>query len=72
MKEGNLDPREQLVAMEAQVSSPPSRLVLSLYSHSYLSATSASPQRKDFPAGIPECGTDALRFALCSHKMQGE
>jgi valyl-tRNA synthetase len=24
-------------------------------------------QRKDFPQGIPECGTDALRFALCSH-----
>ncbi|XP_059206292.1 valine--tRNA ligase, mitochondrial isoform X2 [Centropristis striata] len=46
VKEGNLDPREQLVAMEAQ--------------------------RKDFPKGIPQCGTDALRFALCSHKMQGE
>ncbi|XP_032392086.1 valine--tRNA ligase, mitochondrial [Etheostoma spectabile] len=46
VKEGNLDPREQLVAMEAQ--------------------------RKDFPTGIPQCGTDALRFALCSHKMQGE
>ncbi|KAM9340530.1 valine--tRNA ligase, mitochondrial [Symphorus nematophorus] len=46
VNEGNLDPREQLVAMEAQ--------------------------RKDFPKGIPECGTDALRFALCSHKMQGE
>ncbi|XP_028255754.1 valine--tRNA ligase, mitochondrial isoform X2 [Parambassis ranga] len=46
VKEGNLDPREQLVAMEAQ--------------------------RKDFPEGIPECGTDALRFALCLHKMQGE
>ncbi|KAG7225370.1 hypothetical protein INR49_027359 [Caranx melampygus] len=43
---GNLHPREQLVAMEAQ--------------------------RKDFPRGIPQCGTDALRFALCSHKMQGE
>lgn len=46
VKEGNLDPREQLVAMEAQ--------------------------KKDFPRGIPQCGTDALRFALCSHKMQGE
>ncbi|XP_034400529.1 valine--tRNA ligase, mitochondrial isoform X2 [Cyclopterus lumpus] len=46
VKEGNLDPRERLVAMEAQ--------------------------RKDFPKGIPQCGTDALRFALCSHKMQGE
>ncbi|XP_070777490.1 valine--tRNA ligase, mitochondrial [Enoplosus armatus] len=46
VNEGNLDPRERLVAMEAQ--------------------------RKDFPKGIPQCGTDALRFALCSHKMQGE
>uniref|UniRef100_A0A3Q3J4C9 Valine--tRNA ligase, mitochondrial n=1 Tax=Monopterus albus TaxID=43700 RepID=A0A3Q3J4C9_MONAL len=42
----NLNPRERLVAMEAQ--------------------------RKDFPKGIPQCGTDALRFALCSHKIQGE
>ncbi|KAJ8922358.1 hypothetical protein NQ315_004301 [Exocentrus adspersus] len=23
-------------------------------------------QRQDFPDGIPECGTDALRFALCA------
>ncbi|XP_047460338.1 valine--tRNA ligase, mitochondrial [Mugil cephalus] len=46
VKEGNIDPKEQLVAMEAQ--------------------------KKDFPKGIPQCGTDALRFALCSHKMQGE
>ncbi|KAM4696797.1 valine--tRNA ligase, mitochondrial [Rhinophrynus dorsalis] len=27
---------------------------------------------KDFPNGIPECGTDALRFALCSHRVQGD
>lgn len=46
VKAGNLDPREQLVAIEAQ--------------------------NKDFPKGIPQCGTDALRFALCSHKTQGE
>lgn len=46
VQEGNLEPRERLVSMEAQ--------------------------RKDFPKGIPQCGTDALRFALCSHKMQGE
>ncbi|XP_043073939.1 valine--tRNA ligase, mitochondrial-like, partial [Puntigrus tetrazona] len=46
VKEGNLDPRESVVAMEAQ--------------------------KKDFPKGIPECGTDALRFALCSYKAQGE
>ncbi|KAA0710630.1 Valine--tRNA ligase, mitochondrial [Triplophysa tibetana] len=46
IKEGNLDPRESVVAMEAQ--------------------------EKDFPKGIPECGTDALRFALCSYKAQGD
>ncbi|KAK2489995.1 hypothetical protein MC885_006208 [Smutsia gigantea] len=30
-------------------------------------AIAATAQRKDFPHGIPECGTDALRLALCSH-----
>ncbi|XP_023665597.1 valine--tRNA ligase, mitochondrial [Paramormyrops kingsleyae] len=29
-------------------------------------------QKKDYPKGIPECGTDALRFALCTYKAQGE
>lgn len=24
-------------------------------------------QRQDFPRGIPECGTDAMRFALCAY-----
>merc|ERR1711871_519329 len=28
-------------------------------------------QKKDFPKGIPECGTDALRFGLCSYTKQG-
>ncbi|KAL7302551.1 hypothetical protein TKK_0005187 [Trichogramma kaykai] len=28
-------------------------------------------QKKDYPSGIPECGTDALRFALCSYTSQG-
>lgn len=28
-------------------------------------------QRRDFPNGIPECGTDALRFALCSYVAHG-
>ncbi|XP_041665838.1 valine--tRNA ligase, mitochondrial isoform X2 [Cheilinus undulatus] len=46
VNEGNLDPRERLVAIEAQ--------------------------RRDFPGGIPQCGTDALRFALCSHRIQGD
>uniref|UniRef100_A0A8B9RRL8 valine--tRNA ligase n=1 Tax=Accipiter nisus TaxID=211598 RepID=A0A8B9RRL8_9AVES len=28
-------------------------------------------QKRDFPNGIPECGTDALRFALCAYTAQG-
>ncbi len=28
-------------------------------------------QKRDFPHGIPECGTDALRFALCSYVAAG-
>ncbi|KAF6202108.1 hypothetical protein GE061_004506 [Apolygus lucorum] len=28
-------------------------------------------QKQDFPTGIPECGTDALRFALLSFMTQG-
>ncbi|KFD54850.1 hypothetical protein M514_04284 [Trichuris suis] len=28
-------------------------------------------QRRDYPDGIPECGTDALRFALCAYTGQG-
>lgn len=27
-------------------------------------------KKKDFPTGIPECGTDALRFALLSYMVQ--
>ncbi|XP_012928335.2 valine--tRNA ligase, mitochondrial isoform X2 [Heterocephalus glaber] len=34
-------------------------------------AIAAAAQKKNFPHGIPECGTDALRFALCSHGAQG-
>uniref|UniRef100_A0A8C2Z2A2 valine--tRNA ligase n=1 Tax=Cyclopterus lumpus TaxID=8103 RepID=A0A8C2Z2A2_CYCLU len=28
-------------------------------------------QTSDYPNGIPECGTDALRFALCAYTSQG-
>ncbi|KAK0525152.1 valine--tRNA ligase [Tilletia horrida] len=28
-------------------------------------------QKKDFPKGIPQCGTDALRFALCAYTSAG-
>ncbi|XP_078075232.1 valine--tRNA ligase, mitochondrial-like [Mustelus asterias] len=31
-----------------------------------------SLEKRDFPHGIPECGTDALRFSLSSHKCQGK
>ncbi|CAK9296141.1 unnamed protein product [Gordionus sp. m RMFG-2023] len=29
-------------------------------------------QKIDFPNGIPQCGTDALRFALCAYTNQGK
>lgn len=28
-------------------------------------------QKRDFPKGIPECGTDALRFTLCNYTAAG-
>ena len=28
-------------------------------------------QKKDFPKGIPQCGTDGLRFALCAYSGGG-
>ncbi|KAI8884165.1 hypothetical protein K501DRAFT_284983 [Backusella circina FSU 941] len=30
-----------------------------------------SGQKADFPKGIPQCGTDALRFALCAYTTGG-
>ncbi|CAD5123228.1 DgyrCDS11590 [Dimorphilus gyrociliatus] len=29
-------------------------------------------QKGDYPNGIPECGSDALRFALCAYTLQGK
>ncbi|SAM83388.1 probable VAS1-valyl-tRNA synthetase [Ustilago bromivora] len=34
-------------------------------------AKAAQGQKKDFPKGIPQCGTDALRFALCAYTSAG-
>ena len=28
--------------------------------------------KSNFPAGIPECGADALRFTLCSSSFKSE
>merc|ERR1719412_1087651 len=28
-------------------------------------------QKQDYPNGIPECGTDALRFGLCAYTSHG-
>ena len=35
-------------------------------------AKAQSGQKKDFPKGIPQCGTDALRFALCAYSGGGK
>ncbi|KAM5262876.1 valine--tRNA ligase, mitochondrial [Ctenodactylus gundi] len=63
-----LDPRDIISGVELQElqaklragNLDPTELVI---------ATAA--QKKDFPHGIPECGTDALRFTLCSHGVLG-
>jgi valyl-tRNA synthetase len=34
-------------------------------------AKATAGQKKDFPKGIPQCGTDALRFALCAYSGGG-
>jgi len=34
-------------------------------------AKAQAGQQRDYPQGIPECGTDALRFALCAYTAQG-
>ncbi|KAK7696379.1 hypothetical protein QCA50_001033 [Cerrena zonata] len=34
-------------------------------------AKAKSGQKKDFPKGIPQCGTDALRFSLCAYQAFG-
>ncbi|XP_048778510.2 valine--tRNA ligase-like isoform X2 [Ostrea edulis] len=36
------------------------------------SETAKEGQRRDFPRGIPACGTDALRFMLCSYDFKDD
>lgn len=35
-------------------------------------AKAEAGQKQDYPNGIPECGTDALRFTLLSYMHHGE
>ncbi|XP_021239608.1 valine--tRNA ligase, mitochondrial-like [Numida meleagris] len=35
-------------------------------------AVASEGQKRQFPHGIPECGADALRLALCSHNAHGD
>lgn len=86
LRDGNLDPSELAVAAAAQVCPwglPLSDLELTAPGTCAAQAAGPAPprclppsslwlQRKDFPHGIPECGTDALRFALCSHGALGK
>ncbi|XP_028316427.1 valine--tRNA ligase, mitochondrial isoform X2 [Gouania willdenowi] len=58
---GCLPFRQRLVEKVQQGNLSPSEQLLAL-----------KAQRMDFPQGTPQCGTDALRLALCSHKLQGE
>lgn len=34
-------------------------------------AIAKAGQARDYPLGIPECGTDALRFTLCAYIAKG-
>lgn len=85
LRAGNLDAVELAVAAAAQVRLRPPRLGLQLAASDSPASQAAGAaglqhllhplppsQEKDFPHGIPECGTDALRFALCSHGVQGK
>ena len=87
LRDGNLDPAELAIATAAQVG-PRCLPHLASYLTAtcllcypgfwpcgFIEILPPSPlwlQRKDFPHGIPECGTDALRFALCSHGALGK
>uniref|UniRef100_G1R100 Valine--tRNA ligase, mitochondrial n=1 Tax=Nomascus leucogenys TaxID=61853 RepID=G1R100_NOMLE len=62
-----LDPRDIICGVEMQVLQE--KLRSGNLDPAELAIVAAA-QKKDFPHGIPECGTDALRFTLCSHGVQ--
>ena len=47
------------------------RFTTQLHHHSPVLMYGTSLQKTDYPDGIPECGTDALRFALSAYTAQG-
>lgn len=69
---GTLTPRSVWLQLKLRWAPPSLSLCGSLSQSDWACFSLCLPQRKDFPGGIPQCGTDALRFALCSYRMQGE
>ncbi len=65
MYDSNLDEREIERAKEGQV------LSCVHGDGSTSSAVCLFLQKADYPEGIPECGVDAMRFALCAYTAQG-
>ena len=63
LENSNLDARELENARAGQVTNITTIPVAIVHSMSI--------QKADYPDGIPECGTDALRFALCAYTAQG-
>ena len=63
LENSNLDARELENARAGQVTNTTVIPIAIVHSMSI--------QKADYPDGIPECGTDALRFALCAYTAQG-
>ena len=77
LEEGNLPPKvcQSLGGWQARWRSSPATFSssLSLQSTKYTQEVERAKkaQKEDFPNGIPECGTDALRFGLLAYTVQG-
>ena len=68
LEEGNLDPKEVEIARAGQVCGKDGVEGEEIYC---VFCCLAAPQKADHPDGIPECGADAMRFALCAYTAQG-